>query len=66
MVVSNKWLASLSGSVSEEIERISQGLSSRIKTLANRYAEPLPVIEAEVAELSVKVEGHLKRMGFVV
>ena len=66
LVVSDKWLASLSGSVSEEIERISQGLSSRIKTLANRYAEPLPVIEAEVAELSVKVEGHLKRMGFVV
>ncbi|HPY61029.1 MAG TPA: hypothetical protein PLG55_09945, partial [Methanospirillum sp.] len=66
LVVSDKWLASLSGSVNEEIDRISQGLSSRIKTLANRYAEPLPVIEAEVAELSVKVEGHLKRMGFVV
>ena len=66
LVVSDKWLATLSGSVREEIDRISQGLSSRIKTLATRYAEPLPMIEAEVADLSMKVEEHLKRMGFVV
>lgn len=66
LVVSDKWLATLSGSVREEIDRISQGLSSRIKILATRYADPLPVIEAEVADLSVKVEDHLKKMGFVV
>ena len=66
LVVSDKWLATLSGSVREEIDRISQGLSSRIKILATRYVEPLPTIEAEVATLSVKVEEHLKRMGFVV
>ena len=56
LVVLDKWLATLSGSVREEIDRISQGLSSRIKILATRYAKPLPV----------KVEDHLKRMGFVV
>jgi type I restriction enzyme M protein len=66
LVVSDKWLATLSGSVREEIDRISQGLSSRIKVLAERYAEPLPKIEAEVAELSVKVEEHLKKMGFAI
>jgi len=66
LVVSDKWLASLSGSVKEEIDRISQTLSSRIKVLAERYEKPLPMIEAEVAELSVKVERHLKKMGFVV
>jgi len=66
LVVSDKWMATLSGSVREEIDRISQGLSSRIKILATRYAEPLPMIETEVADLSVKVEEHLKRMGFVV
>nr|WP_319539061.1 type I restriction-modification system subunit M [uncultured Methanospirillum sp.] len=66
LVVSDKWMATLSGSIREEIDRISQGLSSRIKILATRYAEPLPKIEAEVVDLSVKVEDHLKRMGFVV
>lgn len=66
LVVSDKWVSTLSESVSEEVDRISQGLSSRIKVLAERYAEPLPSIEAEVKDLSKKVGEHLKKMGFSV
>jgi len=32
--------------------------------LAERYAEPLPQIEAEVAELRARVAAHLAQMGF--
>ena len=66
LVVSDKWLSTLSGSIREEVDRMSQGLSSRIKVLAERYADPLPLIEAEVKDLSKKVGEHLKKMGFSV
>ena len=46
------------------IDLISHRFSSRLQDLAERYAEPLPQIEQEVAELSKKVEEHLKKMGF--
>jgi len=35
-----------------------------VAELAERYAEPLPQIEREVAELRAKVAAHLERMGF--
>ena len=34
--------------------------------LAERYAEPLPQIEAEVAELRARVAAHLVQMGFAM
>ena len=42
---------------------MTQQLASRIKELDERYAEPLPQLEAEVEALSSKVDEHLKRMG---
>jgi len=42
----------------------AQGLSGRIRVLAERYAVTLPVLEAEVQALARKVEGHLGKMGF--
>ena len=44
----------------------AQGLSGRIRVLAERYAVTLPVLEAEVEVLARKAMGHLGKMGFGV
>lgn len=64
IAVDDKWLALVTKEVQSTLEIISHRLSFRIKELAERYAQPLPEIESEVAELTGKVEEHLKRMGF--
>ncbi|MBM5572273.1 MULTISPECIES: type I restriction-modification system subunit M [Deefgea] len=63
LVVEYKWLAALEASVQCELDRVSQTLTRRIKELAERYATPLPQLEAEVEALSAKVTEHLKKMG---
>jgi type I restriction enzyme M protein len=63
-LVNDKWIASITKQINTEMERISRKLTTRIKELAERYAQTLPEIEAEVEELSKKVESHLQRMGF--
>ena len=47
-----------------EVDRVSQALSGRIRELAERYATPLPALNAEVEALFARVEDHLKKMGF--
>ncbi|OSN01277.1 type I restriction-modification system subunit M [Lonsdalea populi] len=65
LVVQDKWLATLQMGIKAEIERITQQLAERVKELEERYAEPLPALEASVAALSEKVAGHLRAMGLV-
>jgi len=64
LVVDDKWMAAISGDVRSEMERISQRLARRIKELAKRYDSPMPVMNAQVDELEMKVNGHLEKMGF--
>jgi type I restriction enzyme M protein len=64
MVVGDKWLAAISADIKTEVERISQRLARRIKELAERYATPMPAMNATVDELEMKVNGHLEKMGF--
>ena len=64
LLVEDKWLARLQTVLIESIDLISHRFSSRLQELAERYAQPLPQIEQEVAELSKNVEEHLKKMGF--
>ncbi|MDI3504607.1 MAG: type restriction enzyme protein, partial [Candidatus Cloacimonadota bacterium] len=64
LLVEDKWLAAVIKEVQATLEIVSHRLSSRIKELAERYAQPLPEIETEVSDLTAKVEEHLKRMGF--
>ena len=52
-------------SIQSELDRVSQTLGNRIKSLTERYEVPMPKIEQELSALSVKVEEHLKKMGFV-
>jgi type I restriction enzyme M protein len=65
LVVDDKWLTTLATDVQTELDRVSQALTSRIKQLAERYAEPLPQLANDVAALNTKVEAHLKQMGFI-
>ncbi len=64
LLVEDKWLATLQTDVTGELNRVSQGLTGRVKLLTERYAAPLPKLVAEAEALSTKVDAHLKRMGF--
>lgn len=60
LVVEDRWLAALSVAVDEELERVSRAFARRIDELAARYAAPLGALDAEVAALAARVQGHLK------
>ena len=65
LVVNDKWQATLKAAIQAEIERGTQQLANRVKTLEERYAEPLPQLMQDVEALSSKVDDHLKKMGLV-
>jgi len=65
LVVDDKWQATLKVAIQAEIERVTQQLANRVKTLEERYAEPLPQLMQDVETLSNKVDEHLKKMGVV-
>ncbi len=65
LVVDDKWQATLKAAIQAEIERVTQQLANRVKTLEERYAEPLPKLMQDVEVLSSKVDEHLKKMGLV-
>ena len=64
IVVDDKWLAAIEAAIRGEMDRISQTLTQRVKELAERYETPLPELTNRVAEMEIKVNGHLERMGF--
>jgi type I restriction enzyme M protein len=64
MVVDDKWMAALEQDVKSEMLRISQRLAQRIKELAKRYEMPLPKLTIEISNLSVRIDEHIKKMGF--
>lgn len=63
IVIHSKWYASWSSAISGEIQRVTYGLADRVKTLEERYNEPLKEITSNVNELESRVESHLKQMG---
>ncbi len=64
LVIEKKWFASLGSCLDGEMQRISQQLTSKVSALAERYAQTLPEIDAEIADLEEKVAAHLKQMGY--
>ena len=64
LVVDSKWLAALEAAMHNEMDRISQQLTQRVKELAERYDIPLPRMLKRVAELEITVSCHLEKMGF--
>jgi type I restriction enzyme M protein len=63
LVVDDKWLNALEATVQNELERVSQTLTARVRQLAERYEAPLPQLSRQVEELSARVDEHLKTMG---
>ena len=63
LVVDDKWLVALEAAVQNELARVSQTLTGRVRELAERYATPLPQLTRRVEDLSARVDEHLKKMG---
>jgi hypothetical protein len=65
LVVENKWMALLAALLGSEMQQISQNLTTRVSELAERYAQTLSAIDADIVDLEEKVKSHLQNMGFV-
>lgn len=65
LVVDDKWMATIEQTVKNEMQRINQRLTGRIKELAERYESPLPNLLTEAKQWEEKVNTHLTKMGFV-
>ncbi len=63
LVVHDKWFGTLEARIVEEIERVTQQLANRVKTLEERYSETLPKLTKSLEDYSARVESHLKKMG---
>lgn len=64
LVVDHKWMAALDAAVHGELDRVSQALAARVKELAERYGQTMPKLMQLTEELSMRVAGHLSKMGF--
>lgn len=63
IVVEDKWFGAIESGIIEEIERVTQHLANRVKTLEERYAETMPSLTKDLEKFTAKVEEHLKTMG---
>lgn len=64
VVINKKWMRALEKRILNEVTKLSQTLTRRIKELSDRYEEALPEISKEVDEFEKKVKDHLVKMGF--
>lgn len=64
LVVDDKWMARIDADIHGEMNRISQALTHRVRTLAERYEARLTELVALVTDLETKVQRRLKTMGF--
>lgn len=64
LMVDKKWMATMEQLVKSEMDAISHRLTERIKELGERYETPMPKLTNDIAELTAKVEDHLKQMNY--
>jgi type I restriction enzyme M protein len=65
LVTDHKWMRTIATAITTEMERVSQALTQRIKELADRYDNPMPLLKSEVETLEEKVNAHLAKMGLI-
>ena len=65
ILIHHKWKAHLLGTLHQEQDKISQGLTQRINALAERYETTLATSQAALETAETKVMGHLQKMGLV-
>ncbi|MGM0586931.1 MAG: type I restriction-modification system subunit M [Bacteroidota bacterium] len=63
LVVDDKWIPTIRGKISDEVDAVSRQLTQRLKELAERYDRAVTEIDAKVEALEEKVNGHLETMG---
>ena len=63
LVLDSKWAATVSARIVGEANALTLALVSRIQQLGERYAETLQDLDTELANLEIKVAGHLSNMG---
>lgn len=63
LVLDDKWLATVSRKVGNEVEALTLSLVSRIHQLGERYARTLGELSAELERLDATVAAHLSTMG---
>lgn len=64
LVIEKKWFASLDSIFQVQMQHISQQITSKVSSLAERYEQTLFEIESEIVDLETKVANHLKQMGY--
>ncbi|MXV77686.1 N-6 DNA methylase, partial [Candidatus Poribacteria bacterium] len=62
LVIDDKWFATIQTAVTDEVQRLTQKLTERVKELEERYVQPLPELERKVAVYSTRVREHLKKI----
>ena len=65
LVIDDKWFARTRGAVESQVNRSIRGLAARLRDLHQRYARPLPVLEDDVEESSLRVRRHLEHVNCV-
>ncbi|MEY8837622.1 type I restriction endonuclease subunit M, partial [Cribrihabitans sp. XS_ASV171] len=65
LVVDDKWLTDIAELIEAEIEARTEQLTARVRVLTERYGHTLPEINNDYFDVSEKVSGHLKTMGFL-
>lgn len=63
LVVNAKWFTTVEVQIIEEVERMTQQLANRVKTLEERYSETMPDLSKDMQKYTDLVESHLKKMG---
>ena len=66
LVIERKWMYAITNHLLEEMTTLTQQITSRISTVANRYAETLSCTTQKVSEIESRVLGSLKEMGFTL
>lgn len=63
LVIEEKWRATITSRITEEVNAVTLKLVGRIQELGERYAETVSDLDAELEKLETKVAGHLAEMG---
>ena len=63
-VIENKWFTGLETLLNDEVSQLFNKLSDQIREIEDRYATPLPELSNTSNELTERVEGHLRELGF--
>ena len=66
LVIDNKWLATISGMILEEMKQITHQLAHEVVELAERYEFTLSYLSSECDKYEDEVNRYLKEMGFEI